>query len=420
MTVNLDKYRLFVFACILCAIQSVDAAKIFVKHGKKGVILSAIASAFAGDTIIVGPGHYKEGNISITKPLRLIGKGQPILDGEYKVELITITANDVTVSGFRLEHTAVGSMEDYAAIRILSSDRVIIENNEGNQNFFGFHFSKSSDCIVRNNHLKNQPDPSGQLGNGIHLWKCEKFKIEGNKIEGHRDGIYFEFVTASSITRNYSLNNMRYGLHFMFSHDNRYIDNRFENNGAGVAVMYSARVIMIGNRFEKNWGPSAYGLLLKDIRDSEVRDNLFDRNTAGIYMEGSSRMIFSQNQFANNGWAVRIQASCDDNTFEKSNFFSNTFDVSTNGSLLLNRFDGNYWDRYEGYDLNRDGKGDIPFHPMNFFSMVVERMPTLMFLWRSFFVQMLDRAEKIIPVLTPEALRDNYPSIKPYDLLKSN
>jgi nitrous oxidase accessory protein len=114
--------------------------------------------------------------------------------------------------------------------------------------------------------------------------------------------------------------------------------------------------------------------------------------------------------------AVRIQASCDDNTFEKSNFFSNTFDVSTNGSLVLNRFDGNYWDRYEGYDLNRDGKGDIPFHPMNFFSMVVERMPTLMFLWRSFFVQMLDRAEKIIP----EALRDNYPSIKPYDLLKSN
>ena len=110
------------------------------------------------------------------------------------------------------------------------------------------------------------------------------------------------------------------------------------------------------------------------------------------------------------------KANCDDNTFVNSNFISNTFDVATNGTLVLNRFERNYWDRYQGYDLDHDGRGDTPFHPMNFYSMVVERMPPMLMLWRSFFVQLLDRAEKAIPVLTPEALRDNHPSLIPHDL----
>ena len=408
--------RLALLTASLASFLSASAETIHVRHGITGAIRFALLRAVAGDTVVVGPGTYREGNLVIDKPIVLAGMGRPVLDGEHKVELITVTADDVTITGFRLMNTAIGSMEDYAAIRVMGASRVLIENNEGTDNFFGFHFSKSTDCVVRGNLLVSHPGEASQRGNGIHLWKCSGFTIERNRVEGHRDGIYFEFVTNSVIRGNHSAGNLRYGLHFMFSNDDRYLDNRFIGNGAGVAVMYSTRVQMTGNRFERNWGPSSYGLLLKDIRDSEVTDNRFDRNTAGIYMEGSSRMKFSRNEFQANGWAVRIQASCDDNAFERSNFIANTFDVATNGSLVLNRFDGNFWDRYEGYDMDRDGRGDTPFHPMNFFSMVVERMPSMLMLWRSFFVQLLDRAEKAIPVLTPEALRDDHPALSPYDL----
>ena len=403
-------------ALILLRVGFSEAAVIQVHHGKPGVIRTALSMAKPGDTVVVGPGTYREGNLIINKRLIFSGEGNPVLDGERKSELITVTADDVTIRGFRLMNTAIGSMEDFAAIRVMGASRVLIENNVGQDNFFGFHFSKSTDGVVRNNRLVSHPGQASQRGNGIHLWKCSGFTIENNRVEGHRDGIYFEFVTNSVIRENHSEGNLRYGLHFMFSNDDRYVDNRFIANGAGVAVMYSTRVRMTGNHFERNWGPSAYGLLLKDIRDSEVLNNTFDRNTAGIYMEGSSRMKFSGNEFLANGWAVRIQASCDDNVFEKSNFIGNTFDVATNGSLVLNQFAGNYWDRYEGYDLNRDGFGDTPFHPMNFFSMVVERMPSMLMLWRSFFVQLLDHAEKALPVLTPEALRDDSPVLLPYDL----
>src|SRR5690606_11104991 len=175
-----------------------------------------------------------------------------------------------------------------------------------------------------------------------------------NKIKGHRDGLYFEFVKHSLIWRNVSTKNVRYGIHFMFSNYNTYIGNVFERNEAGVAVMYSKKIHMYNNHFLNNWGDAAYGILLKDITDSDISGNYFTKNTVGIHMEGCSRIKLYRNVFSNNGWAVKIQASCDNNDFTRNNFLGNTFDIGTNGSLVLNTFTGNYWDKYEGYDLHRD------------------------------------------------------------------
>ncbi|MBK6997977.1 MAG: right-handed parallel beta-helix repeat-containing protein [Lewinellaceae bacterium] len=223
-------------------------------------------------------------------------------------------------------------------------------------------------------------------------------------------------VANSEIRYNNSEQNLRYGLHFMFSHNDHYHHNRFHHNGAGVAVMYSRQVQMMENEFGYNWGGSAYGLLLKDISDSHIWKNIFEHNSAAVYMEGASRITLEQNQFRENGWALRVQASCDANVIRQNNFFGNSFDVSTNGSLVLNTFDGNYWDRYEGYDLNRDGVGDVPFRPVSLYAVVVEKMPYGLLLMRSFMVYLMDKAEKIIPSLTPEQLMDQKPTMKPLEL----
>ena len=177
--------------------------------------------------------------------------------------------------------------------------------------------------------------------------------------------------------------------------------------------MYSRQVKMYENQFSYNWGSSAYGILLKDISDSHIWKNTFEHNSAGVYMEGASRIILEQNQFRENGWALRVQASCDANVVRQNNFFGNSFDVSTNGHLVLNTFDSNYWDKYEGYDLDHDGVGDIPFRPVSLYAIVVERMPYGLMLMRSFMVYLLDKAEKIIPSLTPEQLMDEKPAMHP-------
>lgn len=378
-------------------------------------IKQALSVAVAGDTILVSSGHYKEQNIIIDKPITLIGKDKPVLDGENKYEVITVRTAGVTISGFKVINSGISSIQDLAGIGGDQSHHLSIRNVNFENTFFGVHISDSRNCIIENNTFVAPVRQEHQSGNGVHLWKCDNMVIKNNHITRHRDGIYFEFVTNSQIIDNVSEQNLRYGLHFMFSHDNTYTGNTFRNNGAGVAVMYSGKVRMVNNTFSENWGASSYGLLLKDIRDSHIENNRFVKNTSGIYMEGTSRSVFTKNIFRENGWAVKLQASCDQNTFSANNFTANTFDIATNGSMVLNTLEKNYWDKYEGYDLNKDGMGDIPFRPVSMYSMVVERIPAAMLLWRSFLVFLLDRSEKVIPAITPENLKDDSPAMRPYD-----
>lgn len=407
----------YIFLIIICALQfPLHAGKIVVGSTEKvRSIREAIAQASLGDTILVRSGTYAEGNLIIEKTIVLIGENYPVLDGQNKYEIFTIHANNVQVHGFHFKDTGIASIEDLAAIKVLDSKGLKISGNKFRNTFFGIYFANSSNSWVENNDLEASAVAEHQIGNGIHMWKCEHMTLDGNHIKGHRDGIYFEFVTSSLIKNNFSERNVRYGLHFMFSHKNEYRKNTFKQNGAGVAVMYTHGVKMIDNIFEHNWGSAAYGLLLKDIRDSEVTGNHFIQNSVGIFMEGSSRISFKRNLFESNGYGIRLQASCDDNSFTENNFFKNTFDMATNGSLVLNKVYSNYWDRYDGYDLNKDKIGDVPYRPVSMYAVVVERMPTAVLLWRSFLVFLLDRAEKAIPAITPDNLKDDSPQMRPYD-----
>jgi len=378
-------------------------------------IKDAIVLAQPGDTLLIQPGVYREGNIILQKSLVIKGVDYPVLDGENQVEIFTIHANNVIIEGLKFIDTGIASINDLAAIKLLESSQVKILKNKFVNTFFGIYLANSSHVWIEENELQAEAEAEHQIGNGIHLWKCNNITINNNLVEGHRDGIYFEFVTNSLITNNHSEGNMRYGLHFMFSHKDEYRNNTFKNNGAGVAVMYTKEVTMVNNSFIHNWGPSAYGLLLKDIRDSQITGNLFSENSVGIFMEGSSRNNIQQNKFYQNGYALKLQASCDDNEIRRNNFQQNTFDLVTNGSLVLNKIEANYWDRYEGYDLDNDKTGDVPYRPISMYGTIVERMPQAILLWRSFLVLLLDKAEKAMPVLTPENLMDSTPVMHPYD-----
>lgn len=369
----------------------------------------ALDKAQNGDTIYVYKGIYKEGNIIINKEIKLIGINFPTLDGQKKYEILSIKSANTLVSGFKVQHSGYATLDDPGGIKVYNTKNVSICDNILDDNFFGIYLQYCSNCIIKNNRIVSYGVEEQQIGNGIHCWKSDSLEITGNRVTGHRDGIYFEFVTNSVIWRNISTANIRYGLHFMFSNNDSYISNVFKNNGAGVAVMFTNKVKMFNNTFEENWGDAAYGLFLKEISDSYIFGNKFIRNTSGIHMEGTSRIKVERNIFEANGWGMKIQASCMDNEIASNNFIGNTFDISTNGSLVLNTFNGNYWDKYEGYDLDKNKVGDVPYHPLSLFSVIVENNPPAMLLFRSFMVTLLDKSEKIMPSLTPDNFIDNTP-----------
>ncbi len=376
---------------------------------------NGIDRASEGDTIRVDAGTYKESNVLVDKALSILADPNTVLDASMNGEGFIITANRVTISGFKVINVEKSYIKDYAAFHLKKILDCTIKNNVLENVFFGIYAEHSKRCTIDGNRVVGSSEKEASAGNAIHLWYCKEMTVTNNRVIKNRDGIYLEFVENSHIENNVSEQNLRYGLHFMFSHNNQYIENTFKHNGAGVAVMYTSNVSMLRNKFLDNWGETSYGLLLKDIKDSEIHENTFYRNTVAIHADNCLRLQIHHNRMHENGWALRIMGSCEDNVITTNNFLSNTFDVVTNSNQNNNDFNGNYWSEYVGYDMDKDGLGDVPHRPVSLYAYLVSNNAPTIILIRSFFVSLLNLAEKISPVLTPETLRDDKPLMRPIE-----
>lgn len=398
---------------VLCLCIPLEASAKSIAVHSESELRNAVAVGQTQDTVLLKGFYCLSEALVIQRSLALIGHEDPVLDFQSLSSGIVIKADSVTIKGLRIHNIKHSNINDYAAIL---ADRVayidIAENHIFNS-FFGVYMADSRKSRVHHNLIVGITTTEQNTGNAVHLWQCDSIEVAHNHLTSHRDGIYLEFVTHSSIIKNISQGNIRYGLHFMFSHDDNYIENQFLENASGVAVMYSRNVEMRSNIFKDNWGDASYGLLLKDITDGVLRGNTFDKNTTALLMEGTNRMEIQQNQFVSNGWALKIAANCEGNEVNQNSFLGNSFDISTNGKTVMNGFNGNYWDHYEGYDLNNDGVGDVPFHPVSLFSVMVERVPESLMLYRSFFTFLLNKSEQAMPSIIPDNLVDTEPLMAP-------
>jgi len=366
------------------------------------------------DTIIVYNGKYILNELIINKPLTLLGDNGPIISGNGKYEMLIIMSDSVIIKGFRFENSGYGFNKDFSALRIKNCKGCIIENNVFINNMWSIYVENSQNVVIRNNYINGgKEDSSGTYsGNGIHLWYCKNIIIENNEITGHRDGIYFEFVDSSIIRNNKSYKNARYGLHFMYSNNNKFFENVFYKNGA-IAVMYSKGTIIYRNIIKEHIGSSGYGILLKDIYDSEINSNFIYRNTIGLLFDNANNLKIQNNIFLENGIAINLFGSSSNNEFFRNDFIGNIFDVSTNSFYANAFFNENYYDTYNGYDINKDGFGDVPHRIIKLFSVLINLHPSLYLLLRSPLENILDSIEKAFPVIIPSILEDKKPKMKP-------
>lgn len=414
-----DWRRLLVVALLLGATAGVGHAQgdtiVVSATGEPGAVrrlAEAVARVPRHGVVRVRAGVYREPTVIVRQPLTLVGDSGAVLDGEGQRELLVVGADSVTVRGLTFRNTGTSQATDRAALRIVESAGCLIEYNRFDNTLFGIYLQRASACLVRRNVLQGMSGSQTVTGNGLHSWSSRDVVFEDNIIDGHRDGIYFEFTVGGVARRNISRHSRRYGLHFMFSDSCRYENNTFLANESGVAVMYAKYVSMIGNRFERNRGSAAYGVLLKEISDSELRGNTFVENSIGLHLEGANRNQIADNDFLRNGWGVRIMADAQENVLRGNLFAGNVFDVGTNSRLNYSTFTGNWWDRYRGFDLDRDGRGDVAHRPVRLFALLVEQSPAALVLVRSLLVDVLDVAERVVPTLTPETLRDEAPLMR--------
>lgn len=130
--------QLLVFS-FLIIINGLDARTVWVgeSHSIK-TIREGLAMVSDGDSLYIDGGHYKEGNIVISKSISIFGINRPVLDGEEKYEILTVGGRNILIKGLKLIYSGVSSMNDLAAIKCIDADSVVVEDNIIEHSFLEF------------------------------------------------------------------------------------------------------------------------------------------------------------------------------------------------------------------------------------------------------------------------------------------
>ncbi|MEO8167399.1 MAG: nitrous oxide reductase family maturation protein NosD, partial [bacterium] len=330
---------------------------------------SFIDAAKSGDTLLVRQGMY-EGNLLINKRLTLIGVGKPLLKGTGKNSVITITADSCVVQGFRIEHCGTMLSNEDAGV-LMKGHHTLITGNDFRDILFGIYLYHSWYNVIENNTITGRRELEvGERGAGIHIWDSNYNEFSGNTITDARDGFYVQNASHSLIKDNEAYN-VRYGLHYMYADTNVFLSNRFHDNVAGAAVMYSRNIKIRHNVFSHNRGFSSFGILFQDCHDMVIDSNVIADNVVGLFFEATTDNLFRHNVLAQNDIALQMFQNSVNNTFSENNFIDNLNPLAIIGKRTESRWNdsefGNYWSSYDGYDLNGDGIGDIPMKIQNVF-----------------------------------------------------
>jgi len=194
-------------------------------------IQDAIDNASTGDKVYVFNGTYYE-NIVVDKSIKLTGedRNSTIIDGSGTGNVIYITAGTVTVNGFTIQNSGIGS--DRAGICIINNN-ILISKNIISNNEDGIRLIDSEYTEISSNILNNNQDDDIVLrdysNNNI---------ISGNKIISYNEGGIILYISnRDNIIFNNTITNHDYGIIICYSGNfNTVYNNVITKNNLGIYI----------------------------------------------------------------------------------------------------------------------------------------------------------------------------------------
>jgi len=224
------------------------------------------------------------------------------------------------------------------------------------------------------------------------------------------------YSADNTIARNDSRGG-RYSLHFMYSRFNDVDSNHYENNSVGIFLMYSDSVKVHGNHIAYSNGPTGMGIGFKETSDVDIYNNQILYCATGLYIDVSPYDPETTNRIHDNVIAftnigIDFLNDWTGNVFERNSFKGNQTQISVAGGKTANRnvWKDNYWDDYEGFDLDNDGIGDTPYELYGYADRIWMDVPAARFLQGTPVMAVIDFLERLAPFSAPDMLvRDKNP-----------
>lgn len=269
-------------------------------------IQDAINDSSDGDTVYVydDSSPYYE-NIMIRKSIVLIGedKNTTIIDGRYGKDVTYIKCNNVTISGFTIQHD--GETSDWAGIWITGND-CIIEGNIIQKSDNGILLANGLPNInPRGHRILNNIIQNNQGMGIISVIGGSNFTISGNVIaKNGYCGITLSGTINSknNIVRNIITDNNHYGI-WVLGNSNNLTENTVQNHkiprlilrlAAGITVQGTDNIITRNNLIN-NSRQQAYqkvdGINRTELFNIIKENNVWDENYWGEPLTEPKRIV---------------------------------------------------------------------------------------------------------------------------------
>jgi len=252
-------------------------------------ITNAVKQALIGDTIYVYNGTYQEWNIVLDKDnLSLIGENRDItiIDGGSRYYwVLIITAQNVTVTGFTIQNSPVGTGGIFLNHAIGSK----ISNNIIKNHDSGIYSAFSNGNVIENNWVADNDE-------GIILsTDCKENKIRGNTVTDNTlyTGIDLSNGAHDNVIENNNIVQNKFGI-FISSENNSIFGNQIVKNDVGISE-YSGPT-------HEYYGPThgytiLHNNLINNTRQLDLGDestNMWDNGLEGNYWSDYNGTDFDQ------------------------------------------------------------------------------------------------------------------------------
>jgi len=378
---------------------------------------AVVAAATPGSVVKLAAGEHP-GPVVIDKPLVLWGPREAVLRGG-EGSTLRVRTNGARVAGL----TIAGSGQRFDLMDggvHLQGDDLVLEGVTVRDALFGILVEKCKRARVHGNTVIDAGIPAmGLRGDGIRLWETNDSEVLDNDVTDSRDMVVW-YSSRNRLARN-RVTGSRYGTHFMYSHENVVEDSEYVGDEVGVFVMYSRDIVLRRNLLAKSGGAAGIGIGLKEAGNLTIEDNWLLANTTGLYVDASPLDPTHHNVYRRNVVRFAEAAISLHSGLKRSEFVDNEFrdngvvvKVGGQGDAMTCTFAGNYYDEYQGYDLDGDGRGDVPFAARRLSTQLEGRYPELALLHGAPAMAMVDVVGQVMPLFAPrQLLTDEAPRMAP-------